>query len=396
MRIENGSHHRSAILITAVLLMTASAVVSGGGLLHAQEISGRVDFFAESFPAAIFLAKIEADGHSPSEARQLLQDRLLMGRDESTNARGTKFVAFARLQNDLVYVQGSRDYINRVKQHLTHIQEFGLTRLLYTVNIVELPSEVAKGYTEKWNLVGRVSRSTEKTNSGKNAKKADMRASLAASTTTSELRISDPLSDEQLTELIGLGKVRLSPKIVAIVTENGAEANVRVGRDEQFATSFDPIMDENADDRKFMQPNVGKIHDGIMLGWTGVVDAKKENVQLKFRVANTQFMGMGNPFTYEAEDGPRTVQQPRFKSTEVQTTSQTPINKPIALCSGPTIRETVVERGVPLIARVPYVGKLLKYKAIGTESITTFILIRCQELPGEKFLADLTSRPEIR
>jgi hypothetical protein len=104
---------------------------------------------------------------------------------------------------------------------------------------------------------------------------------------------------------------------------------------------------------------------------------------------------MEKPFTYESEDGPRTVQQPSFTSTKLQTTCQTPINKPIALCSGPTIRETVVERGVPLIARVPYVGRLFKYQAIGSESITTFILIRCQELPGEKFLASLTS-PEIR
>ncbi len=376
MRFKNGSQSRGSIFVTVVLLISAPVVLPGAALSVAQESSGQFDYFTESFPAEIALAKIEADGHSASEARQLLQDRLLKGHNWSNHANSTEIVPSAQLQNNQIYVQGSREYINLVNQQLINIQEFGLKQLLYTILVVEVPTEEAKAIIDKWNPLGRSTSTTQKTNSGKLLKNAVVPASFTESTTTSEFRISDALSEEQINELVGLGKVISSPKIVG---ENGAEVNVRVGDDVQFLAAYEPVKVENGNDSATMQPIVGTIHDGIKLGLTGAFDDKKENVQLEFKFANIQFKGMGNPFTYESKDGTLTVQQPDFTSTGVQTTCKAPTNETIALCSGPIIRESVVERGVPLIGRVPYVGKLFKNTAKATESISTIILIRCQE-----------------
>ncbi len=381
MRFGHGSQSRGSIWFTVVLLIGATVVLPGAALSVAQESLGKVDYFTESFPAEIALAQIEADGNSPSEARQLLQDRLLKGHDWSNHANSTEIVPSAQLQNDQLHVQGSREYINLVKQQLINIQEFGLKQLLYTMLVVEVPTEEAKAIIEKWNLVVGSTSTTQKTNSDRLLKNAVVPASSTSSTTTSEFRISEAFSEEQINELVRLGKVISSPKIVG---ENGAEVNVRVGRDVQFVAAYEPVKDENGNDSATMQPMVGTIHDGIKLGLTGAFDDKKENVQLEIRFAGTQFKGMGNPFTYESKDRTLTVQQPKFTFTEVQTTYKAPINKTIALCSGPIIRESVVERDVLKIGRVPYVGKFFKNTAKATESISTIILIRCQEHKAAK------------
>ncbi len=90
-----------------------------------------------------------------------------------------------------------------------------------------------------------------------------------------------------------------------------------------------------------------------------------------------------DPFTYESNHGPLTVQQPQLSTTGIQTTCKVPTNKTIALCSGPIVRETVVEQSVPLIGRIPHVGKLFNKTAKATESISTIILIQCQEYKAE-------------
>ncbi len=374
MRFENGSQSPRAILVAVVLVMIAPVVLPRAALSVAQERSGQVDYFTESFPAKLALAKIEADGHSAGEARHLLRDRLLKVNDSSNKAIGAKIVASVTLQNDQLYVHGSREYINRVKQQLIDIQELGLKQLAYTIRIIEVPTEEAKAIIEKWSPVGG-STST-----------SVVPASSTAFQTTSEFRISDALDEDQTNEFIRLGKLIASSKIVG---ENGAEVNARFGRDVQFAAAYEPaayepVKDKNVSDSEIMQPVIGTIHDGIKLGLIGAFDDNRENIQLKFRFDHTHFKGMSDPLKYESKNGLLTVQQPKFTSTGFQTACKAPINKTIALSSGPIIRESVVERAVPLIGRVPYVGEHFKYAAKAKESITSFILIRCQEHKAAK------------
>jgi len=376
MRFAHGSQSHGSIWITAFVLLSATFALSGAALSLAQESPIQVDYFSDYFPAAIAIARIEADGHSSSEARQLLQERLLEAHDASTPANRTELVPSAQLQNDQLYVQGSREYINLVQQQLLSIQQFGLKKLLYTMHVVEVPSEEALVVVGKWNLAGAVTSLTEEANSGLPLKKnAVVQASFKASATTFEVRLSDALSDEQINELVGLGKVISSPKIVG---RNGTEVNVRVGREVQFIAAYEPVKDENGNDAASMQPKFVNIHDGIKLDLTGAFDDMKENVRLECRFAHSQLKGMDS-FTYESKDGPLTVQQPQLSTTGIQTICKAPTNKTIALCSGPIVRETVVEQSVPLIGRIPYVGKLFKKTGKATESISTIILIQCQE-----------------
>lgn len=150
----------------------------------------------------------------------------------------------------------------------------------------------------------------------------------------------------------------------------------------QFIAAYEPVKDKNANGATSMQPKFVNLHDGIKLDLTGAFVDKKENVQLEFRFTHSQLKGMDS-FTYESKDGLLTVQQPKLSTNWIQSTCKAPTNKTIAFCSGPIVRETVVEKSVPLIGRIPYAGKLFTNAGKATESVSTIILIQCQEYEAE-------------
>ena len=378
MRFGHGSQSRGSIWGTVVLLISATVNLLCGALsvaqeTVAQETSGKVDNFTESFNAEIALRKIEADGHSASEARQLLHNRFPMGHNGSRLTSSNQTVPYVRLHDDQLYVQGSLECIKLVKQQLIHVEEFGLSQMLYEMLVIEVPTDEAAAIVNKWNLVGGSVKVEQETKSGFFWKKAVVPAAATASANTFEFRVSDALSEEQIDKFVGLGKVIDSPEIVG---QNGSEVTMRVGHEVQFVAAHEREKDENGNET--IQPKVGNLYDGIKLDLTGVFDDMKQNVRLGLTLTHSSIKGMST-FDYESKDGPLTVQQPNFRSSGIQTTCNVPTNKTIGLCCAPTVRKSVVERGVPLIGRVAFAANVFKNSAKYTESITTIVLIRCQE-----------------
>lgn len=345
MRSTDGSPKYVWISVTIGLLIHVAVVLPGAVLSIAQESSA--------------------------------QSRLSMGQERLKYSNSNELVPSARNQNDQIESQAKLEQIGLDQPGLDGISEANPKHLLYTMLVVEVSAVEAKAIIEKWNLVGASTYAEQKTNSRKLIPNAFGRAAHTDSNTTSEFRISDGLSEQQINEIVGLGKLIASPKIVA---ESGAEVTMRVGSDVQFVAAYQAVEDENG--KEIMQPVAGTIHDGIKLNLSGALDEEGKNVQYDFSLLNTQFKGMGSPFTYESKDGSLTVQQPEIRSTEIQTSCKTEANKTIAFCSGPTIRESVVEQGVPMIGRIPSLGKLFRYTSEASESISTIVLIRCQEHTG--------------
>ncbi len=326
MQFKQGSQSRCSIWV-AVFWFFAAIVSLGDSLSVAQESSVQDGYIIESFPAEGALATSEANGHS------------------------------------------------FVKQPLIATPEFGLKELLYTIVVVEVPTENASPIVKDWNLTGSSTRLMQKSNAGYLQKSAVVPTSATGSATTFEVRISDTLSNDQLNELIGLGKVISSPEIVG---QNGAEVHVRLGHEVPFVASYEPVKDQYGNDSSTMQPMVVKILDGIHLNLTGALADNQKSVRLGIEIEHSQLKGM-TPFTFESGQGPLTVQQPDVSVSGISTVCQAPVNKTIALCSGPIVRELVVEKNVPMIGRIPYVGKLFKKTVKATESISTILLIRCQK-----------------
>lgn len=368
-----GSQGAGSIVVAVGLLVSAAAVFPGIAFTVAGETSGRVDDLARSFPAATALARIEADGHLPGEARRLLQDRLPQGSGRPNEASGSEMVPSARLQNDRIDVRGSLAYIESVHQRLIQIEAFGLRRLLYKIVVVEVPSDKAKAIIETWDLMGGRSHVSQAANADKLPENAIAPASFNASTKTIEFRVSRGLSEGQIGELVDSGKLIRSPEIVG---DNGAEVVVRVGSDVPFVATYEPVQDENGGTA--MQPVLGTIRDGITLRLTGTFADREETVCLELGFTDAKLEGMGDPFMFKTVAGPLPVQQPEFASTGFWTPWKVSTDQTVAVCSE-KVRESVVERGVPLMGRIPYVGKFFKFNSKTTESITTIVLLRCQE-----------------
>lgn len=247
--------------------------------------------------------------------------------------------------------------------------------LRYTILIIEMPFTMAETLTENWKIMGAVSNVEQPSGSEKLPSPEVVTASHASNNTRFEFRISDALNDEQIGKLVSVGKPVSSPKLLG---ENGEEVSMRVGREVPYVASFQPLKDENGKDTETLQPKVETLHSGIRLNLTGTLDDDKTNVLLRVNFAQSELKRL-ETFTFESEHGPLTVQQPTVSATSIDTTCRAPVNKTIALCSGPIVRDVVAEREAPLIKWVPYVGRLFKNTSKATESISSIVLIRCQE-----------------
>ena len=70
-----------------------------------------------------------------------------------------------------------------------------------------------------------------------------------------------------------------------------------------------------------------------------------------------------------------TVQQPSFATTQVSTTVSVPDGGTILLGGIKRMREGRVERGVPVLSKIPYVNRLFKNTAIGRETNTLMMTV---------------------
>ncbi len=403
MRFRQGRQSRCPPWVVVGLLVGTFGVLPGAAVSVAQEIAGPLversapesagtlgnaikgypspseaelaefGYFRESFPAEQALAKLQADGHSPSESGQLLLAQMPQGEDWPDAAQDPELASSVQLLDNRLFVLGSREYIHSVEAQLFRIQEFGLPRLSYTVRIIEIPTKEAEHLIAEWDLVGLASSQiTPGTDSDLQRNSAVVPASFTDSHSSFSTLVSGVLSDGQVQQLVDAGTVLSAPRIVA---HNGQAVNLQTGTDVPFVTSFEPAKDKNGNDTSTMQPKVVCLHDGMSLDLTGVLDAEKENVRLNIKYEQSEIKGV-DTFTFESTQGPLTVQQPRFSSRGIQTAVNAPIDKTMAIYGGPTAREVYSEQGVPLLKRIPYVGRFFKNTAKATESVSTIILIR--------------------
>ena len=219
MRFGHGSQRRCSFWVAVVWCVCTAFLLPNTVPLFAQENPGQVGYFAETLPAGRALAKIEADGHSRGDARQLLEGQLSSVQDGVPPTNSNDNVSSARLQGDQLYVQGSLEYIRLVQQQIKSIENFGLQQLLYTIRVVEVPTEEVAGIIEPWRMAVSINEFQSETIAASPPKDAVVPASFTAATTHFEIRISDPLSEQQINELVGLGEVVATPKLIGYIVK---------------------------------------------------------------------------------------------------------------------------------------------------------------------------------
>ncbi|QDV23121.1 type II secretion system protein GspD [Aureliella helgolandensis] len=183
-----------------------------------------------------------------------------------------------------------------------------------------------------------------------------------------------------------------------------------------FVTSLIPVV---ADFAVAQQPVIVVLNEGTILNVQATVSADKRFVRLTLnpsfsqidRVDTFTFEGSRTTRTNSQDQGTNvldptgsvddstseseeivsgtTVQQPSFSQTNISTTVSVPDGGTILLGGIKRMRESRIERGVPILSKIPYVNRLFKNTAIGRETSTLMMTVTpriiIQEEEEEKY-----------
>lgn len=247
-------------------------------------------------------------------------------------------------------------------------------QILYRVRILEVPTAEIEDTIADWRILG---------SSQSNTKSSDdvQQASFAPNTRSFEIVASDALTAAAFSQIVDVGKTLSTPNLLA---ESGNQASARVGSTIPFVTGFEKKKGDSDEDSTELQAKIAYFDAGISVSMTGELDEEDDSILLAFSYKDTEFISL-DKFTFDSPDGPLTIDQPAFSSSEIENTLRVELGETYAIC-GTEEREFQVERKVPVVSAVPYVGRLFKNTAVGRERISTVILIRCElARPGQTF-----------
>jgi general secretion pathway protein D len=170
-----------------------------------------------------------------------------------------------------------------------------------------------------------------------------------------------------------------------------------------FVTSLIPVVGDFA---VAQQPVIVVLNEGTILNVQSIISQDKRFVRLTLNPTFSQIERV-DTFTFEgsrtsrnssrrrgqnllnpsegeldeAEDeqdtviSGTTVQQPSFSQTSVSTTVTVPDGGTILLGGIKRMRESRIERGVPVLSKIPYLNRLFKNTAIGRETSTLMLTV---------------------
>lgn len=170
-----------------------------------------------------------------------------------------------------------------------------------------------------------------------------------------------------------------------------------------FVTSLIPVVGDFA---VAQQPVIVVLNEGTILNVQSVVSPDKRFVRLTLNPSFSQIEKV-DTFTFEGSRTTRTsarregtnllnpdesevdetedeedtvitgttVQQPSFLQTSVSTTVSVPDGGTILLGGIKRMRESRIERGVPVLSKIPYLNRLFKNTAIGRETSTLMLTV---------------------
>ena len=188
--------------------------------------------------------------------------------------------------------------------------------------------------------------------------------------------------------------VMQAPKVTLF---DGQSATIQDTVQRPFVTSIRPVVGDFA---VAQQPIIVVLNEGTQLNVQAVVSHDKRFVRLTlvpffsqitdvdtftFEGRRTSRSGSetidpetGEPIeTDESEDVIQgtTVQLPSFASTSVQTTVSVPDGGTILLGGIKRLAEGRVERGVPMLSKIPYISRLFKNVAVGRDSQSLMLMV---------------------
>ncbi len=186
-----------------------------------------------------------------------------------------------------------------------------------------------------------------------------------------------------------------APKVTMF---DGATATIVDQSQRPFVIGFDPVVGDFA---VAQRPIIVVLNEGTQMNVQSVVSQDKRFVRLTLSPQFTRLESTDREFTFTGSKSTRTgtsllngnglptgnrnneesivtgttVQQPTLGITTVNTTVSVPDGGTILLGGLKRLREGRVERGTPILSKIPYISRLFKNTGIGRETSTLMMTV---------------------
>ena len=364
-------------------------------------------YFFESVSASGALEKLHEEGCTDEQAREKLQNMMPLGEFYSSKSKttihgltiqvvnpdggasimiGGEHPA-ARIVGDKLYILGTRNDIDTAKETLLRMQEFGSGILKYTVRIMEIPTEQLLDSMQDWQVLGRtqLGGNNEVVSAIQVDPSSDSESNVVVTASATGLndlwsvKTSGALQDEQIRKLISMGEILSAPKLTG---HNGVPIELMVGSEVPYVTGFETETDDNGNTITTNKQKIEFATAGIRLRLLGLLDKQESEIDLDMVFEQSDVKDV-NTFTFNTESGPATIQMPVINGSKMQTNCKLPVDQTIAICASPIVVESAVKKSVPILGKIPLLGRAFSSTTTSSKLVSRVVLIECSVIDGE-------------
>jgi beta-lactamase regulating signal transducer with metallopeptidase domain len=346
------------------------------------------DYQPESIDITDVLIKLqEAESFSPEQAEAKLLAKL-----PSPKSRGEAMVEIdvpntpvklggqhscIKVVGNRLFVLGTENERSSIRNYLEHCRYFGNQYLEYEIRIIDVPTKSLDAIAIRWDS----EQTGEKKGEPNELIKNDVVPASFESIRVVSTSKMGQLDSTQINDLLACDgcQILAAPKLA---TFNAQSAQVRVGSEHPFVVGHTAVKGEDGKPTGTFQPKIDLVEAGIKLELESRVienDTSKLAVKLKF--TQTKIFDVTTS-TFEQNGQEHTVQQPCTKRQFIETQFEQKLGATVALLGEPEMVDTVTERPVPILGKIPYVSRIFKNVAKHSELRTQVVLVTCRLVDG--------------
>lgn len=273
-----------------------------------------------------------------------------------------------------------------IRTYIEHYRHFGNQFLVYEVRIVDLPTESLDALALRWDW----EQPTKEKHDPNETIKNDVAPASFESThklATSKMGLFDSSQINALLE--SKHEIVMAPKLTAL---NGSSPQLHIGSQHPFVVGHTVVKGEDGMPTDTLQPEIELVEVGIKMEFEGrVIENDTSRLWVRLKFTDTEILNVKES-TIEKGGQKYPIQQPSVSSRFIETAFEQKFGFTFAMVGEPEMVETVVEHGVPILGKIPYVNRLFKNVAIHSELRTQLVLVTCRLEGGKEELAAAVSQ----
>lgn len=289
-----------------------------------------------------------------------------------------------KIAGNRLYVLGTDNERSLIRKYLEHYRHFGRQLLLYEVLILDVPTKSLYALRLDWQ------RATEEKNDPIETIKSEVVPASFASTRMLSKNLVGQFDSSQINSLLKCDgcNILTAPKILGFSSQT---ANVHSGSERSFVVGHAAVIGEDGLPTNTFQPEIRSVEEGIRLELEGKgIEKDPSRLLVRFKLSDTEILKVVES-TIEKGGQEFPIQQPKVISKVIETTFEQKPGLSYAIACKPEVVRKVVEREVPILAKIPSLNRFVKNVFKRSELRTQVFVVTCSLVNGNQELAATVS-----